>query len=158
MIFNAEEIFQMAIQIERNGVEFYSKASQVVKNEKVRHVLEFLAQSEVEHEKIFSRMKEQFLEQHAVLEQFDPDGDTARYLQAMASGHIFDLTNDPAESMTGNETERDVLMEALKREKDSIVFYMGMKDMVTQSVGKDHVERIIKEEMRHVNIISKYLS
>jgi len=43
-------------------------------------------------------------------------------------------------------------------EKDSIVFYLGMKDMVPAKLGKNRLDDIIKEEMEHIKIIGKKLS
>ncbi len=42
---------------------------------------------------------------------------------------------------------RDLLELALSFEKDSVVFYVGVKDLVPPEVGKEQVDEIIKEEM-----------
>lgn len=158
MMFNANEIFEMAVQIERNGIEFYERASQAFSDEKARKLFQSLARAEIKHEQKFSKMRDAFLTKEARLEPFDPDSDTERYLHAMANGHVFDLSDDPAKLFKGNETIRDILTTALGREKDSIVFYLGLREIVPHSLGKEDVELIMKEEMHHVSIISKYLS
>ena len=88
---------------------------------------------------------------------FDPDGDTVKYLQAMADGHVFDLS-DPTEGLTGDESTQDLLRLAIGREQDAIVFFLGMKDMVPGSLGKDKIDAIIREEMHHVVILTKELA
>ena len=55
--FNADEIFEMAEQIERNGVKFYNKAAGNVSDGEVRAMLLALAEMEVDHEKTFSAMR-----------------------------------------------------------------------------------------------------
>jgi rubrerythrin len=35
-------------------------------------------------------------------------------------------------------------------EKDSIVFYLGMKELVPERLGKNRIDGIIKEEMGHL--------
>ena len=51
----------------------------------------------------------------------------------------------------------DILKEAITAEKDSIVFYLGMKEMVPETLGRSRIDAIIKEEMAHINILSKEL-
>ena len=41
--------------------------------------------------------------------------------------------------------------------KDSIVFYLGMKDAIPQGLGRSKVDGIIKEEMRHITTLSREL-
>ena len=47
---------------------------------------------------------------------------------------------------------------ALTAEKDSIAFYLGMKDLVPSAAGKVKIEDIIKEEMRHIRILGERLA
>jgi len=49
----------------------------------------------------------------------------------------------------------DILQMAIGLEKDSIVFYLGMKEMVPERLGRGKIDGIIKEEMRHVNDLSR---
>ena len=44
---------------------------------------------------------------------------------------------------------------AIGLEKDSIVFYLGMKEMVPERLGGSRIDGIIREEMRHVNDLSR---
>ncbi|RJP60577.1 MAG: hypothetical protein C4541_03710 [Candidatus Auribacter fodinae] len=76
----------------------------------------------------------------------------------MASGYIFNAETDLAKTMTGSETPKEILKFALGREKDSVVFYVGMKEMVPESLGRKHLDKIIQEEMNHVGVISKFLA
>ncbi|MCK4783917.1 MAG: hypothetical protein KAV87_09220, partial [Desulfobacteraceae bacterium] len=89
---------------------------------------------------------------------FDPDGQAALYLRAMADGHVFDVKADPVELFTGKETMEDILQTAIGMEKDSIVFYLSMKELVPQRLGKDRIQGIIKEEMAHIASLSKELA
>ena len=51
----------------------------------------------------------------------------------------------------------EILKSAIEAEKDSIVFYLGMKEAVPESLGQDRINRIIKEEMGHIRMLSKEL-
>ncbi len=52
---------------------------------------------------------------------------------------------------------KEIVKEAILAEKDSIVFYLGMKELVPEGLGKDKVDKIIKEEMSHIRLLTKKL-
>ena len=49
---------------------------------------------------------------------------------------------------------KEILKAAIMAEKDSIVFYLGMKEMVPEDFGKAKIDIIIKEEMGHIKLLS----
>ncbi|MFH1881811.1 MAG: rubrerythrin, partial [Planctomycetota bacterium] len=112
---------------------------------------------EAEHEETFANMRKQISHKERELITFDPENEMTLYLQAIANGHIFDLKKDPSEQLTGKETIDDILKLAIEAEKDSIVFYLGLKNFVPAKVGKDKVEEIITEEMGHIATLSQKL-
>jgi rubrerythrin len=156
--FNVFEIFEMAEQIERNGIKFYNKAAKSVSDKGARQMFLDLAAMEAEHEKIFAAMKNQLSDEERESNVFDPDNEMALYLQAMASGHVFDMEKDMSSQLTGTESVEDILKLAIEAEKNSIVFYLGMKDFVPVRAGKDKVEAIIKEEMGHIAVLSQKMA
>ena len=50
-----------------------------------------------------------------------------------------------------------ILKAAIQAEKDSIVFYLGMKDVVPPTLGGDKVDKIIREERTHLTTLSRRL-
>lgn len=156
--FNALEILEMAEQIERNGVKFYRKAAQSVSDRQMRQLFEGLAEMEVEHGKIFAGMKKQLSDEAREPVVFDPENEIALYLQAFADGHVFDPKKDLSKQLTGTESVEDILKLAIGIEKDSIVFYLGLKDFVSVKAGKEKVEAVIKEEMGHIAVLNQKLS
>lgn len=153
--FNAFEIFEMAEQLERNGANFYRRAAEEMSDRNNREMLLKVAEMEVEHEKTFAEMRKQILHKEAT---FDPDNEMALYLQTMASGYVFDLRKDISEQLTGKETVEDILKMAIQAEKDSIVFYLGIKDFVPDETGKQKVDDIIREEMGHITVLNRHLA
>jgi rubrerythrin len=152
--FNADEIFEIALQIERNGAAFYRRAAEGPFDEKEKEKLLELAEMEVCHEQTFATMR---TEQMNAPISFDPDGEAARYLGVIADGNVFDLCHDPAEGLSGKTIE-EILKIAIDLEKDSIVFYLGLRDLVPENLGKEKVEAIIKEEMGHITLLSDELA
>ena len=55
--FNADEIFEMAIYVERNGAKFYRKAAEQTESPDVKKMLLELAAMEDGHEIIFAEMR-----------------------------------------------------------------------------------------------------
>ena len=151
--FNADEVFEMAEQIERNGGKFYRAAAE--KFSDIDKLLLELAGWEDKHEKIFAGMRAELAGTEAEQLVFDPDDQAQMYLRAMADEHIFNLKADPVNQLGNLNTSADVLKFALGIERDSIAFYTGLKESVSQRAGKEKVEGIIKEEMNHVAILSK---
>ena len=57
--FNADEVFEIAEQIERNGVKFYKSAAEKIQDEDKKKLLNDLAEMEVEHEQTFKALRSQ---------------------------------------------------------------------------------------------------
>jgi rubrerythrin len=156
--YNAEEILEMAIQIERNGAKYYRLAAEGADDESSRNLLNDLAAMEDEHEKTFAFMKKNLSEKEKESTAFDPDNQASAYLRAMVEGIVFDVKTGPEKILARQKSLEDILKQAIEFEKDSIVFYLGMKDAVPQRLGGEKVDDIIKEEMRHIGILSRHLS
>jgi len=153
--FAAEEIFEMAIQMERNGAVFYREAANRVKNPEVRQLLRDLAEMEDKHEEVFAAMKANLSGRERTGTVFDPDNQTVRYLQAMVEGRVFGTEADPAGQVERLGDVDEIFAAAIGKEKDSIVFYLGMKELVPERLGKDKIEEIIREEMSHITLLSQ---
>jgi rubrerythrin len=149
--FNAKEVLEMAEQIERNGTDFYRKAAEDVEGEEIKTFLLQLADMEVTHERIFQEMRTQLTDKEKEDVVFDPNEETAQYLQALADARVFYKKEIDTSSVV------DVLKEAIVAEKDSIVFYLGLKEMVPTQNGKARIDEIIREEMKHIQIITNQL-
>ncbi len=156
MPFNADEVFEMAEQIERNGAKFYRAAAE--KFPKVSKVLLDLAAMEDNHLKTFQDMRAELSASETEPPVFDPDSQAQMYLRVMADGHVFDIKADPAGKLTGQQSLQDVLKTAIGLEKDSITFYVGLKECVPRKTGKEKIEAIITEEMGHIAILNQKMT
>ena len=157
VIFNADEIFEMAEQVERNGAQFYRRAVEITDDSTVRDNLMRLAEMEDQHEITFASMRVEFSSGERSETVFDPDNQIQLYLRAMADGHVFDTQSDPSEKLSGEVSLEEIVQTAIGLEKDSIIFYLGLRDMVPKNLGKDKINDIIKEEMGHITDLSEQL-
>ena len=149
--FNADDVFEMAEQIEKNGAVFYRQAAADVSDEDAKAFLLDLAGMEDDHEETFTAMRKKLSEKEKTATVFDPEGEAAGYLKALADTRVFFEKEIDTSSMQA------ILKAAILAEKDSIVFYLGMKDLVPDELGQSQLDAIIKEEMSHINLLSRRL-
>lgn len=150
--FNADEIFEMAKQIEVNGAKFYREAAGKVAGDQEKAFLNALAEMEDQHEKTFADLHEKFKTVAKDQELFDPDGQAVLYLKAIADTKIFFKKDPPADNM------EDIIHSAIRAEQDSIIFYLGLYELIPDDLGKAHVDGIIKEELEHIRILANKAS
>ena len=149
--FNAREVFEIAEKIEENGVAFYKAAADM--HPKQAKLLKKFADMEVEHKAMFASMKASILGlgEDGVLN--DPNGDASLYLESIAETHGGEGSMMVLKTLTGNESVGEIMDMAIQAEKKSILFYVGLKDLVPESLGRKHIDRIIGEEKQHVIIL-----
>jgi rubrerythrin len=157
IVFNADEIFEMAIRIEKNGAAFYRRAAELQSDAKHKNFLEGLAKMEDQHRKTFADMRNSLTEKEKDPKVFDPLDEVSDYLAAMADTMGGEGSPSVAESLTGKESLAEILQIAVGLEKDSILFYLGIKDWIPPQSGQDRIDEIIKEERKHVVQLSNVL-
>ncbi len=146
--FNANDIFEIAKQIEINGAKFYREAANRVDEEKHKQFLLGLANMEDTHEQTFAAMQKNLGNSEICDTAFDPEDESALYLKALADTRVFFEKDQPETTMKG------ILASAITAEKDSIAFYLGMKELVSEKMGKSKINDIIKEEMSHIQMLA----
>ena len=159
--YNVDEIFEMAEQIERNGIRFYREIAEASPEGVVRNLFLQFAEMEKAHEKVFKSMRSELSDIDKKPTVFDPEGESAQYLQALVDLRVYDENAGEgftfSEDMAEEEKVKRALRAAINLEKESIVFYHGMKDFVPESLGRNKINDIIKEEMKHIRILSNKL-
>lgn len=150
--FNANDIFEMAIRTEQNGAIFYRNAADRVEGARNKKFLLELAKMEDEHETIFRKMKKDLTEEESFSTTFDPENENMQYLKAMADSRVFFNKPQPKNNL------KNILSAAIQTEKDAIVFYLGMKELVPEKSGRSRLDDIIKEEMSHIRLLADKLT
>ncbi|HBJ81942.1 ferritin family protein [Pseudothermotoga sp.] len=157
-MFNIDEIFEIAEQIERNGVIFYTRAAEKFSEYTKKSVFLNLADMERKHEKRFHEMRLEVAGKEREISQFlDPQGEAIQYLRSIANSKVFDLISDPETKFKNVQSISDLLRVAIDIEKDSIIFYLGIKEAVNEKLGKEKIDLIVKEEMQHVATLTDLL-
>lgn len=150
--FNADEMFEIAEQLERNGAKFYRSAAANISDPAGKALLMRLAVMEDEHEKLFRSLRATLTDKEKTTTIFDPQHEVVLYLRALADTRVFFEKEAPGSSM------KEILKSAIEAEKDSIVFYLGMQYAVPEKLGREKIGAIIKEEMGHIRLLSSELT
>ncbi len=154
--FNAIEVFEIAEQIERNGAAFYRRAAALFKDSDVAGLFTTLADWEVRHEAILAGMRKELSSAPMQLSTFDPE-ELPLDAKAMAGLASFGLQPDPSRELAGCKTRADALKLALQKEKDTVVYYTGLKEFARLAAVVGKIDDIIKEELRHIGILNQAL-
>jgi rubrerythrin len=152
VFFTGRELVEIAIGIERNGAIFYDSLVNSTQDVMVRGAYKYLADKEREHVEIFHNML------GSVGEYQPPETHTeeyALYLKALVDSAVF--TDDQVARAMAQKVSSDAeaIQIALGAEKDSILFYSEMRDLVRSS-DREVIDKIIAEEKSHLRHLSEF--
>lgn len=155
--YSAEDVFEIAIQIEKNGAAFYRQAANLRQDPSEKALLESLAGMEDEHRECFEKMKAQRFVLEKAQNVFDSETERALFLRAMADEHGGEGHPDIAGLFTGEETIQEIIKTAIDLEKESILFYLGLKELVPPEMGREKIDPIIDQEKKHLVQLTELL-
>ncbi|MCX7821877.1 MAG: ferritin family protein [Syntrophobacterales bacterium] len=152
--FNAAEVFEIAINIEENGKTFYTRASQMVDDPDVRTLFQELAKEEEVHKARFAELKKLLPPQAQIPTVPDPSNELDQYIKMMAKEHIFSSASGVEQEIKKISSVQDALRLAIQFEKDSVLFFVSMKEATDDTRGREMIDLLIKEEQEHVKRLS----
>jgi rubrerythrin len=155
--FNANEIYDMAIQIEDNGQLFYNEAVKMAKKSDIKDLFIRLGKWEADHKRTFLQLQDQLSNKEWAKNPFDPNDEAVLFVRSMVKGHIFNMHKDIASLIKKAKNSEDMLKMAIGFEKDTIVYFLGLKEVVPDEDEKNQIDKLVKEEMKHVSILTKEL-
>ncbi len=150
--YHGNELINIAIGIERRGIAFYDIMSRSTENAATRSVFQYLVGMEQEHIKIFQDMLSE-ADKYETPETYA--GEYEAYLQALVDSAVF--IDDLAASEMASQVDSDIkaLELGISAEKDSILFYYNMKELMPQR-AQAAVNKIITEEKSHLRQLSEF--
>jgi len=149
--FSGSELINIAIGIERRGIAFYDIMTRSTGNATARDVFQYLADIERQHIQIFQGMLAE-ADKYQIPETYA--GEHAAYLQALVNSAVFTDDMVTSEMATKAGSDIEALELAISAEKDSILFYYEMKDIMPQR-AQPTVNKIIAEEKSHLRQLSE---
>jgi rubrerythrin len=149
-MFTIREIYELAIQIERNGEAFYRGAGRQVQNPALKALFEHLADEEMNHIETFEVKKD------ALGSEPDQDG-LHESATAILRGLLGDQTFSLKEvDLSKIRREKDLIALAVEFEKDTILFYDMISAFIEDRRTAAQIKGIVDEENRHVQLLEAY--
>lgn len=150
-VFEASDIFEIAMRIEENGGNFYRYAVQVAKEEDAKEMFSWLAGEEDKHKILFKGMLSK-METQAPPESYP--GEYGAYLHDYADNNlIFKKEVMDAEMVRITDTLSAIDF-AIRRELDSILYYHEIKGFIARD-QHESIDKIINEERKHFKTLSE---
>lgn len=150
VFISGRELVEIAIGIERNGAAFYDSLAESSKETKIRDMYKHLADNERNHIETFQNMLNQvgdYKPPETYTEEYD------LYMRALVDSSVFKDDQAAREMAQKVTAEIEAIQIGLSAEKDSILFYTEMRELVQRS-GRNVMDRIIEEERTHLKQLS----
>ena len=139
--YTLEQALKLAIQGEKDSMDFYRKAASVAKNERAKKIFDLLANEEVGHLKAFF--------QHYRGKEF---GDVESFMKTPPDTN--NLTYKALMKVIGEETmEKQALEIAMKEEKSVVDHYTVLAKDIIDPLVKGIFGRVVKETQGHYDMI-----
>ena len=151
------EILTVAETIERDGVDFYRQAARLFNDEELRKMLFLLADWEHKHEGVFSAMRRELSQRCEEDMTFNVSSYISTSPLALKSLAWSATQSKSKHAFTGDESKEDILELAMNRERSTVRFYLNLMDVVKDSISRNRIDEIIKEEKRHISILMRTL-
>ncbi len=154
-LFTPAEALEFAMQIEKNGELFYNSVASKAADPDVKALLQELAAQERQHYATFSKVagSANRMASGSLAEGVD-SAEYRGYLQAALDSALF---SGPDKALAAAEQARDrqaVLRAAVGFEKDTLLFFYDLQDMLAGS-ERETVAGIIREEKAHLRRLAK---
>jgi len=88
-LFNFHEVYEMGLQIEQNGLAFYRRFADNVKENSAKILLKGLAEWEERHASQFKELRDEEAVRNPSVAKVDEDSEAAAYLRSLADAHVF---------------------------------------------------------------------
>jgi len=151
VLMSGREIIEIAVGIERNGATFYDSLAESTKKEAARDLYKYLADKERNHIETFQNMLNQvgdYKPPETYTEEYDI------YMRALIDSSVFRDDQAAREMAQKVTSEIEAIQIGLGAEKESILFYTEMRELVHHS-ERDVIDKIIKEEKSHLKRLSE---
>jgi len=146
IFFSGSELLEIAMGIERNGMAFYQALADKTGNRDVKYTYNYLAGEEKKHLDTFKGMSDS-LGQVKPPETYTDE--YMLYLKSLVDSVVFSNVTEAKQKADKISNEIEALDTGILAEKDSILFYMELQNLVRERDSKV-VLKILDEEKNHL--------
>ena len=147
------ELIEVALGVERNGVVYYSSLAELSRDPSLKEAYGGLADMERKHIDIFQRLLGS-VSGYQPTRAGESDEEYQRYLEALIDSIVFTDDKVARKMARDARSPAEAIQMALGAEKDSILFYLEMRDFVGKN-DRPAIDSVIKEEKSHVRELSR---
>lgn len=155
--FTADEVFGMAVRIEQNAMDFYTKAADMHAKTADVQFLKRLATLERGHRDTFAAMRTKLPPADRQPPASDPYLKATLFLNLIADAGGGEGALSVVEPLSDTDTLIDIVRRGVRMELEAIAFYVGIKAAVPEEAGRSQVDYIIGEEREHVVVLADEL-
>ena len=151
VFFSGSELLEIAIGIERNGMAFYQALADKTGSKDVKDIYNHLAGEEKKHLDTFQSMSDslgQAKPQETYTEEY------MLYLKSLVDSVVFSNVTEARQKANKVFNEIEALDTGIQAEKDSILFYTELQNLVRERDRKV-VLKVLDEEKNHLRQLSK---
>lgn len=146
-IFYVSEVVKFAIEKEKESYFLYKQLSEKVTDKNLKDIFRKLMEQEKYHEAFYEKMLNSIREEQST--GVSEDDEYVAYMKELIEESRSTL---PVSALDLTDLKA-VLDYAIAREKDSVLFYTGLKNLVKNSMH-EHIDLIIREEVKHMAILT----
>lgn len=146
--FNALEITKIAMDMEKEGQDFYRKAAALAKDEKSGSIFIVLAEQEKRHLELFYGLHKMLSEKNGLSDEYLYDENVSLYMKALVENKVF-KENELA-GIKDMESMKDALHIGINSEKNSILFYNEIIRNTKSAEVHGVLSLILEEEKKHL--------
>jgi len=154
-VLTAAEALRWALEVEKNGEVFYNAVAAESADPEVKALFEELAAQERGHYRTFQKMLEE-VKPEPDLSKVDYD-EYQTYLQVALDSALF-AGPDKGLTLARQAQDRETaLRAAMGFEKDTLLFFYDLREMMLSEGERGAVSDIILEEKAHLRRLAKML-
>jgi rubrerythrin len=153
-LLTGDEVIEIAVHLEESGEAFYNAAAEKATTPGVKALFEDLAVQEQYHRRAFQQMGHDGVQFALSPEQWD---EFQAYTDALLKQSFFAKPENALNLAAQAEDERSALQAALDFEKEAMLFFYELQNVV-RAPSQQTVERIIQEEKQHIRRLSAMLA
>jgi rubrerythrin len=151
IFFSGKELLDVAVNIEKSGMAFYETMVNCAKSKKAQTAFKYLADQEKQHIRAYQSMLSSVADSpppESYTEEYD------EYLRSLVKSSVFSSEGAACTMAEKTSSDAEGIDFGIRAEKDSILFYTELQDLVRRADAKV-IGKIIDEERSHLKRLSE---
>ena len=154
--FNDAEVLTIAVNMEEEGLAFYSSLAKSVKNAQVKAIFSILADEEKDHLNNFQKVYNEITTPRDS-EQGCEDYTVDEYIRHLVETGVFTQKGEVKRLTAEIKTDLDALRIGIQAEKDAILFYSEAAKNTKNKEGQKAFKFLASEEKKHLKLLADLL-